>query len=92
MFLVSAFKHQVGVFSEKIKGLIIGDQNLMCLKETDSGVKAVEFLYFNRYYFHNTTGFIFVSYRGVNRGVESKGIKRPTMVVNYRYASDLELQ
>jgi hypothetical protein len=70
---------------------LIGNRKLMCLPDVDDSAKATKFNREFRPFFKNQDGWIFISHRGVNRGVDIAGCEAATMVVNYRYASIYEL-
>ena len=52
---------------------LVGERKLMCLPDIDNAVKATKFNNEFRPYFRRPEGWIFISHRGVNRGVDIAG-------------------
>ena len=64
----------------------------MVLEDPEDLNEASNFLIKHEKHFGNADGWVFVSHRGVNRGMDINGIEAATMVINYKYASGFELQ
>jgi hypothetical protein len=69
-----------------------GDRKIFALHETDSSDKANDFLKEHRASISGAEGWIFVSHRGVARGVDINGPEPATMIINFRFANASELE
>jgi hypothetical protein len=68
-----------------------GQRKVMPCFDTESLKYADQFLEDNRRDFGSINGFIFISHRGVIRGIDINGFEPSTMVINFEYASGFEL-
>ncbi len=64
-----------------------GERKIFCLEETDSVASTNTFFTNHMVDIKNPKGWIFVSHRGVVRGVDINGVEPATMVINFRFAN-----
>jgi len=62
------------------------------LEYTDSMKEASDFITGHRADIGNKDGWVFISHRGVARGVDINGVEAATMVINFRFANASELE
>lgn len=70
----------------------VGNRSVFILQDTQSTDAALNFLTQHRHHILNKEGFIFISHRGVTRGVDINGVEAATMVINFRFANAAELE
>ena len=82
--MVEDIKKQPVVY--KTKG-----RQVMYLLDTDSIDAANKFFTAHRGHIKDEKGWIFISHRGVSRGLDLNGIEAATMIINFRFANTTEL-
>ena len=69
-----------------------GKRSVFMLEDTDSINAASTFINQHRANIGNPEGWVFISHRGVARGVDINGVEAATMVINFRFANASELE
>ena len=92
IFVIHAYKDDIPDLADEISNLKVGDRKVMPFLDAENLKYAEDFLKNNRSHFSSNNGFIFVSYRGVIRGMDINGVEPSTMVINFEYASGFELK
>jgi hypothetical protein len=81
--------------AEEIKGkrdlYKIGSRKVLYLNDPDSLDEVNQFLKDSRSFIKSTNGWIFISHRGVARGLDLNGVAAARMIVNFRFANYTEL-
>jgi hypothetical protein len=63
----------------------------MKLVDTDSTDAAEKFFEKHRVHIRDDKGWVFISHRGVARGLDLNGPEAATMIINFRFANTTEL-
>jgi hypothetical protein len=66
-------------------------REVMCLLDTESNEAANAFFENHRAHFKDKKGWIFISHRGVARGLDLNGPEAATMIINFRFSNATEL-
>jgi len=68
-----------------------GGRQVMCLLDTESMEAANKFFDDHRTHIKDPKGWIFISHRGVARGLDLNGTEAATMIINFRFSNVTEM-
>jgi urease gamma subunit len=95
VFIVHAFKEQIEDMVDEIKikaaHYKTKGRQVMYLMDTESTDAALSFFNTHRGHIKDEKGWIFISHRGVSRGLDLNGPEAATMIINFRFANTTEL-
>ena len=95
IFIVHAHKEQIMDIAQEVRSqpdeYLTCGREVMTLLDTDSMDGANEFFERHRAHIKDPKGWIFISHRGVARGLDLNGCEAATMIINCRFANATEL-